>query len=181
MTTVAQLRKAALGLPETNEGTHFGMVAFTVKDKGFVSVTDDGVVQLHLTAEETERVLERFPVAEPFTRSGKPIGVRVALADVNGMQLNSLVYKAWLSRAPKRLVAAQLEAERGEPPAGPDALPKSIGKAATRALLTAGVKTLTDVAAKTEAELLALHGVGPKAIRLLREVLRGRGLDSWDR
>jgi hypothetical protein len=29
MTTVAQLRKSALALPETEEGTHFGMVAFS--------------------------------------------------------------------------------------------------------------------------------------------------------
>ncbi len=39
MTTLAQLRKAALALPETEEGTHFGMVAFSVRGKGFASVT----------------------------------------------------------------------------------------------------------------------------------------------
>ncbi|MEU2201560.1 hypothetical protein [Isoptericola sp. NPDC019482] len=36
-------------------------------------------------------------------------------------------------------------------------------------LAGAGVTTLAVVAARTDAELLALHGVGPKAVRILRE------------
>lgn len=175
MTTVAQLRKAALSLPATAEGTHFGMVAFTVANKGFVSLTKDGVAQLHMTGEHIQQVLDRFPAAEPLTRSGKTIGVRVSLADVNGMELNNLVYKAWLSRAPKRLAAAHRDAESGMAPAGPDALPKSIGKPATRALLGVGVRTLADVADKTEKELLALHGVGPRAVKILAQALEERG------
>jgi hypothetical protein len=58
----------------------------------------------------------------------------------------------------------------------PDPLPASIGKPATRALLGAGIRTLGDVAARREAELLALHGVGPKAVRLLAQALEERGL-----
>lgn len=42
-------------------------------------------------------------------------------------------------------------------------------EAAVAALAAAGVTTLADVAARTDAELLALHGVGPKAVRILRE------------
>lgn len=177
MTTVRQLRKAALALPETAEGTHFKMVAFTVAGKGFASVTKEGVVQLYMSDEFTKQILERFPAAERLTRMGKPLGVRVALADVNGMELNSLVRKSWLSRAPKRMAAAQREAAVGEAPIGPDALPPSIGKPATRALLGAGVKDLIAVSAKAEAELLALHGVGPRAVKLLGEALRERGMD----
>ncbi|MCZ2262138.1 hypothetical protein IRJ14_06020, partial [Isoptericola sp. QY 916] len=48
-------------------------------------------------------------------------------------------------------------------------LPAAIGRPATRALAGAGVTTLADVAARTDAELLALHGVGPRAVRILRE------------
>ena len=55
-----------------------------------------------------------------------------------------------------------------------DALPTSIGKAATRALLAAGVRTMSDVASRPDEELLALHGMGPKAMRLLREALEAR-------
>ncbi len=55
-------------------------------------------------------------------------------------------------------------------------LPK-IGGPATGALHAAGIGTLAAAAALTEAELLAMHGVGPKAVRILREHLAGRGLD----
>lgn len=55
-------------------------------------------------------------------------------------------------------------------------LPGTIGKPATRALLNAGYPTLDDVSGLTEAGLLALHGVGPKAVRLLREALAAKGL-----
>lgn len=175
MTTVAQLRKAAMALPATEEGTHFGMLAFKVKGKGFVSLTKDGIVQLTMSDDDVERSLARLPSAERLTRQGKPLGLRVALADVNGMELNSLVEMSWRSRAPKRLAAARREAGRGEAPSGPDALPSSIGKPATRALLAVGVSALEDVATKSEAELLALHGVGPRAIRLLAEALATRG------
>ncbi|MAT05989.1 MAG: DNA-binding protein [Acidimicrobiaceae bacterium] len=55
-----------------------------------------------------------------------------------------------------------------------DDLPR-IGAPATRALASIGVTRLDDVAGRTESELLALHGVGPKAIRLLNEALVERG------
>lgn len=61
-----------------------------------------------------------------------------------------------------------------ETPAQVGDLPK-IGRPANRALLTIGVTTLDGVAAMGEAELLALHGVGPRAIRLLREALEQKG------
>lgn len=176
MTTLRQLRKAALALPEVEEGTHFGMVAFQVKGKGFISVTKDGVAQLAMTDEDADAVLERFPTTQRLTRQGKPLGVRVPLDAVNGMQLNSLVEKSWASRAPKRLVAQRREAARGEVSSGPAGLPKGIGKPATRALLAAGISSLNDVAGRTQQELLDLHGVGPRAIKILTETLEERGL-----
>jgi hypothetical protein len=45
-----------------------------------------------------------------------------------------------------------------------------IGRPATGALLDAGYRTLTDLPADLDG-LLALHGVGPKALRLLRQAL----------
>lgn len=50
-----------------------------------------------------------------------------------------------------------------------------IGRVATRELALNGIVTYDDVAARTERELLAIHGVGPKAVRLLREELAQRG------
>lgn len=57
-----------------------------------------------------------------------------------------------------------------------DELPRAIGQPATRALTDAGLIRLTQLTEAREADLLALHGVGPKAIRILREELTARGL-----
>ncbi|CAN7627848.1 hypothetical protein LJR016_004782 [Devosia sp. LjRoot16] len=55
------------------------------------------------------------------------------------------------------------------------ALPR-IGRPATQALELQGITTLEVVAERSERELLALHGVGPKAILILRTELKARGL-----
>lgn len=54
-------------------------------------------------------------------------------------------------------------------------LPK-IGAPATRALASIGVTTVEQLAAYSEKEILALHGVGPKAIRILRPVMEEMGV-----
>lgn len=54
-------------------------------------------------------------------------------------------------------------------------LPKTSAPA-QRALESAGVTTLKQLTDLTEAELLQLHGMGPKAVRILREELKARGL-----
>ncbi len=51
-----------------------------------------------------------------------------------------------------------------------------IGAPATRALASIGVVRLDQVAAMREADVAALHGVGPRAITLLRAALADRGL-----
>lgn len=58
----------------------------------------------------------------------------------------------------------------------PTGLPRSIGAPATRALEAAGYTSLEQLAGVPEGELGQLHGVGPKALRLLREALQERGL-----
>ena len=50
-----------------------------------------------------------------------------------------------------------------------------IGAPATRALVAIGITRLEDVADRSEADLLALHGVGPRALRILNEALAARG------
>lgn len=54
--------------------------------------------------------------------------------------------------------------------------PRSIGKPAQRALLTAGYQQLQDLTSATEQELLSLHGFGPKALGILRETLAAQGM-----
>ncbi|WNS45711.1 DNA-binding protein [Paenibacillus sp. MMS20-IR301] len=56
-------------------------------------------------------------------------------------------------------------------------LPVKISKPADRALAEAGIVNLEQLTAVTEAELLSLHGMGPKGIRILREALAAKGLD----
>ncbi len=57
-----------------------------------------------------------------------------------------------------------------------DPLPPGMGKPALRAFETAGITTLAEAAAHSEAELASLHGVGPMALRVLREALARRGM-----
>lgn len=50
-----------------------------------------------------------------------------------------------------------------------------IGRPATAALAVEGVTRLDQLTGWTERDLLALHGVGPKAIRILAEAMAERG------
>lgn len=52
----------------------------------------------------------------------------------------------------------------------------SIAKPAARALVTAGISSFEQLSTHSAEELLALHGVGPNAIRILGEELAVRGL-----
>lgn len=170
MTTFAHLRKSALSLPETaEERLEAGSVAFTTAERRF-ALAEGPVVELYLPDEDAERMLEKHPTAERL--DGR--GVRVPLADINGQQLNHWLRRAWLSRAPRRL-AEQVLAGTGAVAGSVGDLPKAIGNPATRALVGAGLTTLDQVAERTAAELLALHGVGPRAIRILEEALAARG------
>jgi hypothetical protein len=60
-------------------------------------------------------------------------------------------------------------------------LPNEIGKTAARELSLHGITSLARVAAHSKKELLAIHGVGPKAIAILGNPLAERGLAYSDR
>ncbi|MBV8462091.1 MAG: hypothetical protein JO368_02270 [Acidimicrobiales bacterium] len=53
--------------------------------------------------------------------------------------------------------------------------PKDIGAPATRALRAAGYESMADLNGVPEAELAALHGVGPKALRIIAAALAEQG------
>ncbi|MFC4002043.1 hypothetical protein ACFS2C_13220 [Prauserella oleivorans] len=165
MTTFAQLRKAALALPETAEqGSRApGAAAFSVRGRRFATLDRDDRVLLHLPEAEADEVVATYAGAERL-----PYGVAVPIAGINGQQLNHWVRRAWHARAPKRLTEAAAAADHAVPGEVGD-LPRSIGAPATRALRQAGITTLAQIAQRSDADLLALHGVGPKAVRLLRE------------
>ncbi|WP_243228418.1 helix-hairpin-helix domain-containing protein [Microbacterium sp. CIAB417] len=54
--------------------------------------------------------------------------------------------------------------------------PSSVGRVAPRSLAEEGITTYAQLAEYTERELLTIHGVGPKAIRILAEELQKRGM-----
>ena len=56
-----------------------------------------------------------------------------------------------------------------------DELPK-IGAPATRALNNAGYTSLRQLAGVPRAELAKLHGMGPKALRIIEDNLAAQGL-----
>lgn len=61
--------------------------------------------------------------------------------------------------------------------AAPSDFSLTLGKPALRALAVAGYNRLEQLTHVTEAELLALHGMGPKGTRILRAALQAQGLD----
>ncbi|MEU9115558.1 DNA-binding protein [Streptomyces sp. NPDC048483] len=65
------------------------------------------------------------------------------------------------------------DAETGEPS---DGLPPRIGAPARRALERAGYLRLSQLAGASEAELRQLHGMGPKALGILRDALAAQGM-----
>jgi predicted flap endonuclease-1-like 5' DNA nuclease len=170
MTTVHQLRKA-LGQVRAEETTDAeGRPTFTVEGCPF-AVLDGSRVRLHLSTPDVDALTAAHPAAEPA-----PDGATLALDEIDGQQLNHWVCRAWAFRAPQELAETAAAATAARPGEVGD-LPREIGRPATRALADAGVTTLARVAAMPREELLGLHGVGPKAVRVLDEAL-GRGESS---
>ena len=57
-------------------------------------------------------------------------------------------------------------------------IPKISGPA-NDALDAAGLTTLEDVARAGRSDVAALHGMGPKGIRILNEAIKRAGLGPW--
>lgn len=59
-------------------------------------------------------------------------------------------------------------------------LPTSLGSPAIRALTGAGFTRLAELSTATESEILALHGMGPKAVARLRDLMAAEGVTFTD-
>lgn len=125
MADLDDVRRLALALPETTEGTSYGRLAWKVKGKAFLwerpltradrealgTATPDGVV-LGVSVADVG-VKEVLVAAEPelcFTTphfDGYP-AVLVKLDAAGPADLEELVTEAWLARAPRRLAQAFL-------------------------------------------------------------------------
>jgi hypothetical protein len=121
MATVDDVRRIALGLPETSEGESHGTIMWRVRDKGFVW-------ERPLRKGDIEALGDRVPEGPVFGARTADEGVKLALvADspavffttphfdgypavlfeldrIGEQELTELVTDAWLSRAPRRLV-----------------------------------------------------------------------------
>ena len=62
-----------------------------------------------------------------------------------------------------------------EEPGTETEFPHAIGKVAKRELAHHGYTRYAELTKVTAKELLAIHGVGPKAVRILGEELKARG------
>jgi hypothetical protein len=58
-----------------------------------------------------------------------------------------------------------------------ETFPKGLPQPAIRAFVAAGYLRLEDLAGASEKSLLALHGVGPTTIPIIRRALADRGLN----
>jgi hypothetical protein len=120
------VRRIALGLPDTTEGSSHGLTAWKVNDKGFVwerplrksdlvalgtGAPDGPILGVHV---EHVGLKEAHLAADPdvfFTTphfEGYP-AVLVRLERIGVTELEEIVVDAWLSRAPKRLARQYLE------------------------------------------------------------------------
>ena len=176
MIGIDDMRRYALALPEVEEGTHFGLPSFSVRGKGFANLQKgDTHALLSVSEPEAEALAAEDPQTyEAVSRNGGRIfvGVRIDLAKVTVDRLRTLFAHAWRHRAPKRLVAAHPEIG--------DELPPKLGAPAERALAAAGYTSLGRLTSTTEEEIAGLHGVGPSAVRRLREALVASGRSFAD-
>jgi len=53
---------------------------------------------------------------------------------------------------------------------------KRLGAPAQRAIVAAGIRSLEELAGMTEAQLKAMHGIGPHAIKTVHAVLAEHGM-----
>lgn len=61
------------------------------------------------------------------------------------------------------------------------AFPAGLSGPTLRALAHAGIRSMAELARLNEEEVAALHGMGPKGIRLLKEALAAEALASKSR
>lgn len=56
-----------------------------------------------------------------------------------------------------------------------EAFPRGLSGPALRALAHAGIRSMPQLAQHTESSVAALHGMGPKGVRLLKDALAKQG------
>jgi hypothetical protein len=104
--TEDDVRRAALGLPETSERPSYGTPGFRVGDRLFARVRDDGDLLVWCAGEDEKAELL---ASDPRVFWTTPhydghASVLVRLAEVDPDELAELLADSWRLRAPRRLV-----------------------------------------------------------------------------
>jgi len=117
------------------------------------------------------------------TQQGLPLHVISAITGhgLKALQRDTwaMVKDAWQAPAPDEedeapapIPATLLQLELASAP-----LPQGLTGSAKKALDAAGIASLNQLATNSEETMAALHGIGPSAIKILREALKASGLD----
>ncbi len=104
--TLARARRYALSLPETTEAPHHELSSFRIAGKIFATVPAGGAhLRIFVGDEARERAVAARP--EAFAKLGwgkKVAGLEVTLTEAPAAMVEDLLFEAWCSKAPKRLL-----------------------------------------------------------------------------
>ncbi len=98
--TMSDVRRIALALPETSEGSHMGHPDLRVRNKIFAGIPNNGrSINLKITPENLDALVAADPDTFRDVWGGRWIGVNLSRVGVK--QLRELIEDAWRLTAPK--------------------------------------------------------------------------------
>jgi hypothetical protein len=105
MTHVRDVRKLALGLPETTEEDHWARPSFRVRGRIFATLPDPEHLNVMIDVMDVDGVVQEDPVAcEPLMWGKQLRGVRVKLRVAAPELVRDLLAAAWRRKAPRALL-----------------------------------------------------------------------------
>lgn len=94
-------------LPGVKPGTHYGLPAFKVGGKAFVTVKNNETVVLAIPIDRKEQLMEMAP--EIYFQTDHYVGwpsLPLRITAIDDEELQQRLIEAWRYRAPKKLLAA---------------------------------------------------------------------------
>ena len=104
MTTMREVRRLALALPEAVEQDHHGMASFRVRSKIYATVPDERHVRIMVAEPEVLAALAEDPAScRPLHWGKRLAGVEVTVRTASAQLVGGLLADAWYRRAPAAL------------------------------------------------------------------------------